>query len=315
VAGTTGFAGAGVLAGAGGGFGGAAVAANPMDEAGTFVATGAVLPPAEFPLFASAAAGGYTGPAAGPFGPVEGSWYVAGLHQNDSYMRLTRTVDLTGVTAAQAPTLRARLSVDTEPGFDAAIVEARTAGADDWTTLPVPGLSSTDLPAECGLLAEHPFLGHYLTADGATCAAGGTSGSWNMISGSSGGWQPAAIDLSGYAGKRVEVSISFLTDSSVGGVGVFVDDTALVVGAAVSGAEGFEAGLGPWAVAGAPAGSPPGGGSFARSQTVVAAAISTADTVLLGFGVEQLAIPAQRTAVLGAAVRQLIGQLSRGSSG
>jgi len=39
-------------------------------------------------------------------------------------MRLSRTVDLTSVTAAQAPKLQAKLSYDTEPGYDNVIVDS-----------------------------------------------------------------------------------------------------------------------------------------------------------------------------------------------
>ena len=87
-----------------------------------------VLPPAEFPQFASGTSGTYTGGAGGPFEPVEGSWYVGGLHVDDSYMRLARTFDLTGVGAADAPTLSSQLSYDVEEDYDHVIVEAHTVG-------------------------------------------------------------------------------------------------------------------------------------------------------------------------------------------
>src|SRR3712207_8800661 len=45
-----------------------------------------------------------------------------------SYMRLTRTVDLTDVTAAQTPTLQFALSHDVETGYDNVIVEAHPVG-------------------------------------------------------------------------------------------------------------------------------------------------------------------------------------------
>jgi hypothetical protein len=224
-------------------------------------------------------------------------------------MRLTRTVDLTGVTAAQAPALQAKLSFSTEQGYDHVIVEAHTVGADDWTTLPdAGGLTSTTVPLDCDqgfLLAEHPFLTHYLTP-GDPCTNTGTSGSWNAMTGDSGGWKQGTFDLSAFAGKQVEVSISYVTDPASGGVGAFVDDTAIVVGGAVTQAEGFETGLGAWSLPGPPAGSPPGAGDFKRSQALVSAAVTTRDTVLLGFGIEQLATPAAQADVLGRAVRYLL---------
>ena len=306
----TGFQGLDRLAGVGGSFGGPAVADNPLDEPGTFTVTSDVLPPSEFPQFASQSSGAYVGASGGAFEPVEGSWYVGGIHVDDSYMRLARTVDLTGVTAAQAPALQAKLSFSTEEGYDHVIVEAHTIGADDWTTLPeAGGLTSTGVPSQCEqgyLLAEHPFLTHYLTP-GNPCTNTGTSGSWNAMTGDSGGWQQATFDLSAFAGKQVEVSISYVTDPGTGGVGAFVDDTAIVVGGTATQAEGFETGLGAWSLPGPPAGSPPGGGDFTRSQALVSAAVTTADSVLLGFGVEQLATPAEQAEVLGKAVSYLLG--------
>ena len=127
--------------------------------------------------------------------------------------------DLTGVPAGQAPTFKAKLSYDTEPGYDNVIVEAHTVGQDDWTTLPEQGgLTSTDVPAECEadfLLEEHAFLKHYLTP-GTPCGATGTSGTWNAMTGSSDGWKDASFDLSAYAGKQVEVFVSYVTDPGFG---------------------------------------------------------------------------------------------------
>ena len=301
--------GSGRLAGVTGAFGGPAIAANPLDEAGTFTPTSAVLPPEEYPQFASAPAAAYQGISGGAYDPVEGNWYAGAIHIDDSYARLARTVDLTGVQASAVPTLRMQLSYSTEPGYDHVILEAHTVGADDWTTLPeVGGATSTDVPADCEqgfLLDEHPFLAHYLTL-GDPCAATGSSGAWNSFTGDSGGWQPVAFDLSGYAGKQVEVSITFVTDPSFGAVGVFVDDTEVVAGGTTLDAEGFEAGLGAWSVQPPPVGSYQGGSTFVRSQALLAAGVSTRDTVLLGFGIEQLATPAERAAVLGKAVRSLI---------
>ena len=81
------------------------------------------------------------------------------------------------------------------------------------------GLTTTDVPAECEqdfLLPEHPFLRHYLTS-GDPCTDTGTTGSWNAMTGSSDGWQDASFDLSAYAGKQVEISVSHVTDPGTGG--------------------------------------------------------------------------------------------------
>ena len=229
------FRGVADLSGAAATFGGPAVDDNPLNEAGTFTVTSDFLPADQFPQFASKAAGEYR-PSGGPFDPVEGSWYVAGAHVNDAYMRLARTIDLTDVTAAQTPQLQAKLSFDTEPGYDNVIVEAHPVGSEDWTTLPeTGGLTSTEVPTECEagfLLEEHPFLLHYLTPGGDACTATGTTGQWNAMTGNSDGWQQATFDLSAYAGQQVEVSISYVTDPSTGGVGAFIDDTRVLVGGA-----------------------------------------------------------------------------------
>lgn len=118
------------------------------------------------------------------------------------------------------------------------------------------------------------------------------------MTGSSEGWKDASFDLSAYAGKQVEVSISYVTDPGTGGTGAFVDDTRLEVGGAATQGEGFETGLGAWSLPGPPAGSSPGTGNFLRSLNLFAPAITTRDTVLLGFGVEQLASNNERAAVL-----------------
>ncbi|MFB4312196.1 M14 family zinc carboxypeptidase [Actinomadura sp. GTD37] len=266
-------------------------ATNPLNEAGGFQVTSTVLPKADFPQFTSWKAGDYTG-AAAPTEPVEGQWYVAGPHQDGAYRRLTRTIDLSAITAAQAPALQAQLSYSTETGFDNIIVEAHTAGAEDWTTLPDKnGRTSTTVPEQCEqgyYLDMHPFLGHYLTG-GNPCGNTGTSGQWNAFTGNSNGWVPAAFDLSAYAGKKIEVSISYVSDPATGGTGLFIDDTKLATSAGQADAEGFETGLGPWTVQGAPAGSPGNATEYVRAQALIdsVSSVATDDTVLLGFGLEQ----------------------------
>ncbi|WP_111767318.1 M14 family metallopeptidase [Nakamurella deserti] len=293
-------------------FGGPATVANPLDEAGAFLPTSAVLPESEFPQFRSWVSGRYEGgEVAAPFEPLVGNWYAATPHADSSWTRLTRTVDLGAVTAAETPTLAFGLSFDTEPSYDNVIVEVHTVGSDDWTTLPeAGGRTTTDVPAECEvgfLLADHPFLGHYLTPGEEACTPTGTTGSWHAMTGNSGGWQQVAFDLSAYAGSQIEVSVAYVTDPGFGGLGVAVDDTRLLVGGAVAGAEGFEDGLGAWSVTGPPEGSPANGVAFGRSQSLFGAAVTTPDTVLFGFGVEQVADPAARAALLGATVEHLLG--------
>ncbi|MGW3136093.1 M14 family zinc carboxypeptidase [Streptomyces sp. NPDC001139] len=308
--GATGFTGSGEL----GGFSGALGAApgNPLDKAGTYAVTSDSLPAATYPQFASAGAGQFAG-TVNPYGPYSGSYMAAAVHTDDSYKRLTRTVDLTGVAASAKPTLRSQLLWDTEPGYDHVIVEAHTTGADDWTTLPeAGGATSTAVPAECEagfLVNEHPWLKHYLTVAASGCTATGTSGSWNSLTGASNGWQQVDYDLSAYAGKSVQVSISYVTDPGSGGRGVLADDTSLVLGGTATQPEGFETSLGAWSVSGPPAGSPAVLKDWTRTGALFRTygAVTTDRTVLLGFGLEHVTAATDRVALVKKALAALEG--------
>ncbi|MEU2420019.1 M14 family zinc carboxypeptidase [Streptomyces sp. NPDC007851] len=306
--GATGFTGTGALGGFSGPLSG--TTANPLDKAGTYAVTSDQLSTDTYPQFASEGAGQFAG-TVNPYGPYSGSYMAAAVHTDDSYKRLTRTIDLTGVTAADQPTLGAKLLWDTEPGYDHAIVEAHTVGAEDWTTLPdKEGGTKSTVPSECGagfLIAEHPWLKHYLTIGDNQCAASGTSGAWNSFTGSSAGWQSASFDLSAYAGRSVEVSISYVTDPGTGGHGVLVDDASLLLDGKATETEGFESSLGPWSAAGPPAGSPAVLKDWARTGALFQTygAVSTDRTVLLGFGLEQVTSATDRAALVKKALTAL----------
>ena len=282
---------------------------NPLDEAGSYQPTSDVLPPDEFPQFESQGAAAYPLDEGSPFAPIEGSRYAGALHADASYTRLTKTIDLTG---ASSGALRFMLSINTEPSYDNLIVETRTPGQDDWTTQPATG-TTTAPPAECAadgfLLQMHPFLGHYL--GGADCTEPGTSGTWNSFTSGTfpAGWQQVEIDLSEYAGQQVEVSISYVTDPASGGIGTFVDDTEVVVDGAVTEADGFEGATSTWTVGGPPEGSAPNAGNWQIGEQLVNiyAGTSTEDTLLLGFGLEQLATDEDRVELLEQALDGLIG--------
>lgn len=308
--GATGFTGSGELGGFTGALG--AAAGNPLDKAGTYGVTSEELPAAAFPQFASSGAGQFAG-TVNPYGPYAGSYMAAAVHTDDAYKRLTRTIDLSGVGAASKPALRTRLLWDTEPGYDNAIVEIHTVGGDDWTTLPeAGGATGTAVPAECGggfYVGEHPWLRHYLTLASGGCTATGSTGSWNALTGASSGWQQVNFDLSAYAGKKVEVSIAYVTDPGTGGHGVLADDASLVVGGGATETEGFETSLGAWRASGPPAGSPAVLKDWTRTGVLFRTygAVTTDDTVLLGFGLEHLASAAERKALIGKALDSLEG--------
>ncbi|MFI5806988.1 M14 family zinc carboxypeptidase [Streptomyces sp. NPDC051561] len=309
-AGATGLAGAGALGGVTTPLTG--TPANPLDTAGSYLVTSDALPPAQFPQFRSAQAGRYTG-VTNPYAPFEGQGMASATSDNSNYKRLTRTVDLTGVTAADAPKLKTALNWNTEEAYDFALLEARTAGADDWTTLPdLNGQSSSAVPAQCNegfLLADHPFLAHYLTQSATACTASGTTGSWNAFTGISGGWKQVAFDLSAYAGKKVELSLAYVTDPSSLERGVFADNARLSIGGADQAVDGFETGLGTWAPTAPPAGSQAVANPWARTGELFQtyAAITTRDTALLGFGLEHVPDAGQRAKILEKALKSIKG--------
>jgi len=271
---------------------------------GVLTATSDALPVEEFPQFRSQISSVYREPTGSPAVPYTGDSYAGARHSDGSYLRLSRKVDLTAVPAFVAPRLGFALSYDTGQDDDSVIVEVHTIGSEDWTTLPEAGGRTTSgVPADCGagfLLDRHPFLSHYLSP-GDPCLPDGSTGSWHRLTGSSGGWQQLAFDLSGYAGQQIEVAISYVTDGGPGGAGIFVDDTTLTVGDEVTVTEGFESGPGPWTVPGAPAGSPPNAGDFVIGPAPPAAAsVTTPDTVVLGYRIDQLPDPVQRAAAMAA---------------
>ena len=191
------------------------------------------------------------------------------------------------------------------------IVEARTAGAEDWTTLPDKngGHLETSRPSARRATSWTCTRSCRTTSPSANpCTTTGTSGSWNSFTGESDGWRQVAFDLSAYAGKQVEVSIAYVSDPFTGGTGLFIDDTRVTTTGGQVDAEGFETGLGPWTIAGAPAGSPGNISEFVRSQAVIdwASATVTRDSVLFGFGLEQVATRPSATRSSGRALQHLL---------
>ena len=138
-------------------------------------------------------------------------------------------------------------------------VEAHTVGQDDWTTLPdLNGHTSQDTGFVCPFwLSLHPFLEHYQTGTAEGCDPVGTTGEWWAASGFSDGYEQWTVDLSGYAGSTVEVSISYASDDVVQLTGVFVDDIVVSTGEGSTSFENDGDTLDGWTVPGAPPGSQP----------------------------------------------------------
>ena len=182
--------------------------------------------------------------------PRSGKRYAFSGVGQPSYKRLLRTITV--------PAGGARLSFwaqrETEQFADYFFVEARPAGANAWTTLrDRNGHTDRETGPLCTLLLEiHPFLDHYMTAKrDSTCSARGSSGGWNAAAGASEGWERWAVDLAPYAGRRIDVSLTYASDTLIQEGGVYLDDVA-ITGA---GSTSFEGGFGGWRRGGAPRGS------------------------------------------------------------
>jgi len=278
------------------GLNGADSAAN-QNNLYSLLTTSSILPADQYPQFKSEQAIKVDAPPA--FDPPTGSQYVYSQQANSSYKRLTRTVDLSTTTAAASPALQFKVSYDTEAGFDYVFVEAHTAGADDWTTLPdANGHTSTDTGIGCNdpgstyWLDENPFLKHYITRNPGppvTCTATGTTGQWNAATGNSGGFQDWKIDLSAYAGKQVEVSITYASDPGTQGLGAFVDDAKITTTAGTITETSFEDGLGGWAVPGSPPENGTNPNDWERTASVGfvdGPGVATDHSLYWGFGLE-----------------------------
>jgi hypothetical protein len=288
------------------GLAGFAASTGAQQHTASFLSTSDTHPPAQFPQFTSSVPLTWHRDVPGPYDPADGDWYLFGGPARiftPTYKRLTRTVDL---TAAEEARLRFAFSRDVD-GNDFLFVEVHEVGTDNWTTLPdTAGLTSTDVGWGCQFdgVDPHPFLAHYWSPD---CEPRGTTGAWNAASGVSGGWQHFDADLSAYAGKRVEISISDASDRWADGFGTVIDDVRLEADGTTVASTSFEADLGGWALSGPPPGSPANVTGWARSRRAYdfGAATATADTLYLGFGLEKLA-PSDRDDLVSRAVRRLL---------
>ena len=298
----------GPLAGLSFGFNGTDSAQN-QDHNASFITTSGLLPEAGYPQFASHSAANYDRPG-GPFLPHTGSAYVYSQISDISYKRLARTINV----PAGGATMSFWTSYDTELDWDHIFVEAHTVGQNDWTTLPDQNGHTTQATGESckqensgGWRTLHPFLDHYQTQTGpSTCDPSGTTGAWNAASGGSGGWQQWSVDLSAYAGKQVELSISYASDWATQGLGVFVDDIVVSTG---EGSTSFEASFDGWAP-GQPSDSAANGNDFIRTTAAgfpEAAVVTTPDTVYMGFGFEGITDAAVRATVMDRVMGYLLG--------
>jgi hypothetical protein len=250
----------------------------------SFLTTSSVLPKSEYPQFTSDARANWDrGTGGNPFAPFDGNWYAYSQQADISYKRLMRSYTVPGTGGD----MTFRFSYDTEPAWDFVFVEIHDVAADTWVTAPDQnGHTNSDTGDSCpeGWHELHPWLEQY---QGEDCSGAG----WNAHSGRSAGWEEWSIDLDPYAGKQIEISISYASDWAVQGLGAFVDSVQLP-GEAV---ESFETSLGAWSTPGPPPGSDPNPNDWIRTQdlgfeegAIVSETPTTADfaTLYFGFGLE-----------------------------
>jgi hypothetical protein len=222
--------------------------------------------------------------------PRTGARYALTGTGKPSYKRLSRTLDV----PAGGATLSFWVHRETEPAADFFLVEARTAGGEDWTTLPDREGHATRLTGfDCArTLKLHPFLRHYQTAQElGDCSARGTTGTWWAVSGTNRGYEHWTVDLARYAGRSVEIALTAVNDRLAQFGGVFVDDISVSSGPGSTSFEADDDPLDGWTVPGAPTGSPANpndwiGGTVAQAPPSVGTAARKAlarQPEILGF--------------------------------
>jgi hypothetical protein len=292
-------------------FNGADSADNQVHTA-TFAVTSSILDPETFPHYAdSRRVAAWQRPGAGPFAPYSGQYYMSAGADSQAFKRLRREIDMTGSTTG---TLSFKFSADLEPNWDYMAVEVREVGTENWTTLPAAGVTDTDTGESCpsgwssGSDMLHPQLQHYQTvnADGTCSPTGSAGGQWNAFTGNSNGWQDWNVDLSAYAGKKIEVAISVITDWGTLGLGVWVDDAKVTLDGTEE-LEQFESGTGSWQLGPSPAGTanPVVGWERLTEQFTEGAVVATDDTVYSGFGFEGIRTQAKRNEFMLGVLRHL----------
>ncbi len=132
-----------------------------------------------------------------------GGRYAFWSHRNDdSDTRLTREFDLTGLSAASL-TYWAWWAI--EENYDFAYLEVSTDGGQMWEIVHAP--SGT----------ENNQTGNNL----------GWGYTGNSGDGDTSEWVEETVDLSEYAGRKIQIRFEYVTDDAVNGAGFFLDDLSI----------------------------------------------------------------------------------------
>jgi immune inhibitor A len=134
--------------------------------------------------------------------PASGDFMWLANRANYSHMHLTREVDLSEVVSA---TLTYNVFHDIEPGYDFAYVFISEDGGQSWQPLKSSGMqgeSPEDDPSGSALAPR-------------------------FYTGPSDDWRAESIDLTPYAGKRVQIRFAYVTDPIFTKGGIAFDDMAI----------------------------------------------------------------------------------------
>ncbi len=132
-----------------------------------------------------------------PTQPYSGSYDLWSNRGDQSDMTLTHSFDFSGVSGSLV--LKYHTWYDIEDGYDFVYLEASTDG-NHWKVLNTPNCSLDN-------------------ASGNNYGCGYT--------GSSGKWISQSVDLSAYAGKKVDLRFEYLTDAALNGTGFLLDDIGI----------------------------------------------------------------------------------------
>jgi hypothetical protein len=149
--------------------------------------------------------------------PYSGNYAFWSFKGDESDMTLTRGFDFTNVSGSIQ--MDYHTWYDLEKDYDYAYVEVSEDGS-NWVFLNTPSGTDKDVS--------------------------GNSYGWGY-NGTSNGWIDEQVDLSGYAGKKIQVRFEYITDAAVNGEGLMVDDISIP---AIHYSEDFEKGDGGWDAAG-----------------------------------------------------------------
>ena len=155
-------------------FNGGDSADNQVFDDASFITTSGILDPAIYPQFESWVAAKYDRPG-GPFDPHSGTRYAYSQIADQTFKRLTHTVNV----PAGGADMSFWTSYNTEFDWDHVFVEAHTVGPEDWTTLEdLNGHNDQTTGESCkpengpgGWRTIHPFMDHYQTIVGARLCA------------------------------------------------------------------------------------------------------------------------------------------------